>query len=116
MASQGMEPRELLEEDEELHCLLRELDEVIEDFDNGSSSRYGEHLEELKQKNGLGLGVYDSGIDEAESTNPSPGSSLNTSEENIHMPATSSVPKAKLGDTKDLEKYIADLDKELKKM
>ncbi|XP_044538510.1 regulator of cell cycle RGCC-like [Gracilinanus agilis] len=116
MASQGVDPRGL--GDDELHCLLRELDEVIEDFDNGSSSscHYEEHLEELKQRNGLGLGVYDSGIDEAESANPSPGSSLNTSEENIHMPATSSIPKAKLGDTKDLEDYIADLDKELEEM
>ncbi|XP_027732626.1 regulator of cell cycle RGCC-like [Vombatus ursinus] len=114
MASQGVDPRGL--GDDELHCLLRELDEVIRDFDNGSSCQYEEHLEELKQKSGLGLGVYDSGIDEAESTSPSPGSSLNTSEENIHMPATSSVPKAKLGDTKDLEDYIADLDKELEEM
>ncbi|XP_020834595.1 regulator of cell cycle RGCC-like [Phascolarctos cinereus] len=112
MASQCVDPRGL--GDDELRCLLRELDEVIEDFDNGSSCQYEEHLEELKQKNGLG--VYDSGIDEAESTSPSPGSSLNTSEENIHMPATSSIPKAKLGDTKDLEDYIADLDKELEEM
>ncbi|KAM8964802.1 regulator of cell cycle RGCC-like [Sarcophilus harrisii] len=114
MASQGVDPKGL--GDDELRCLLRELDEVIDDFDNGSSCQYEEHLEELKQKNNLGPGVYDSGIDEAESTNPSPGSSLNTSEENIHVPATSTIPKAKLGDTKDLEDYIADLDKELEEM
>ncbi|XP_068918478.1 regulator of cell cycle RGCC-like [Petaurus breviceps papuanus] len=109
MASQGVDPRGL--GDDELHCLLRELDEVIEDFDNGSSCQYEEHLEELKHKSGLSLG-----IDEAESTNPSPGSSLNTIEENIHLAVASSAPRARLGDTKNLEDYIADLDKELEEM
>ncbi|XP_038604176.1 uncharacterized protein LOC119929900 isoform X2 [Tachyglossus aculeatus] len=73
--------------DEELNDLLKEFDEVIQDFDNGSACQYEEHLEELKRQNACS--VYDSGIDELET---------------------------KLGDTRDLENYIADLDKVLADM
>lgn len=50
---------------EELSELLREFDEVMEDFDRGPVSQYQQHLEELKRK--AGQSVYDSGIDELES-------------------------------------------------
>ncbi|RMB98214.1 hypothetical protein DUI87_25117 [Hirundo rustica rustica] len=69
---------------EELSELLREFDEVMEDFDRGPASQYQQHLEELKRK--VGQSVYDSGIDELET---------------------------KLGDTQELEEFIADLDKAL---
>lgn len=50
---------------EELSELLREFEEVMEDFDRGPASQYQQHLEELKRK--AGQSVYDSGIDELES-------------------------------------------------
>ncbi|NWW89742.1 RGCC protein, partial [Rhynochetos jubatus] len=96
---------------EELGDLLRELDEVIEDFDRGPGRQYEQHLEELKRK--AGHNVYDSGIDELESASASPGSSLNSSEEDLNTPAGAHPSKAKLGDTQELEEFIADLDKVL---
>lgn len=50
---------------EELSELLREFEEVMEDFARGPASQYQQHLEELKRK--AGQRVYDSGIDELES-------------------------------------------------
>ncbi|NXA42617.1 RGCC protein, partial [Eudromia elegans] len=91
--------------------LLREFNEVVEDFDRGPAYRYEEHLEELKRK--AGHSVYDSGIDELESTSTSPGSSLSSSEEDLNAPASTHPSKAKLGDTQELEEFIADLDKVL---
>ncbi|XP_014811457.1 PREDICTED: regulator of cell cycle RGCC-like [Calidris pugnax] len=96
---------------EELSDLLREFDEVMEDFDRGPASQYEQHLEELKRK--AGHSVYDSGIDELESTSTSPGSSLNSSEEDLNTPADGYPSKAKLGDMQELEEFIADLDKAL---
>ncbi|NXA93461.1 RGCC protein, partial [Melanocharis versteri] len=96
---------------EELSELLREFDEVMEDFDRGPASQYQQHLEELKRK--TGHSVYDSGIDELESASTSPGSSLNSSEEHLNTPAGTYPAKAKLGDTQELEEFIADLDKAL---
>ncbi|NWW21241.1 RGCC protein, partial [Falcunculus frontatus] len=96
---------------EELSELLREFDEVMEDFDRGPASQYQQHLEELKRK--VGQSVYDSGIDELESASTSPGSSLNSSEEHLNTPADPYPTKAKLGDTQELEEFIADLDKAL---
>nr|XP_031360620.1 regulator of cell cycle RGCC isoform X1 [Lonchura striata domestica]XP_031360621.1 regulator of cell cycle RGCC isoform X1 [Lonchura striata domestica] len=96
---------------EELSELLREFDEVMEDFARGPASQYQQHLEELKRK--AGQRVYDSGIDELESASTSPGSSLNSSEEHLNSPADTYPTKAKLGDTQELEEFIADLDKAL---
>ncbi|NXU85644.1 RGCC protein, partial [Xiphorhynchus elegans] len=96
---------------EELSDLLREFDEVMEDFDRGPACQYQQHLEELKRK--AGHSVYDSGIDELESASTSPGSSLNSSEEHLNTPADVYPTKAKLGDTQELEEFIADLDKAL---
>ncbi|KAM4661063.1 regulator of cell cycle RGCC-like isoform 2-T2 [Amazona ochrocephala] len=99
---------------DELRDLLREFDEVMEDFDRGPTRQYEQHLEELKRK--AGTTVYDSGIDELESTSTSPGSSLNSSEEDLNTPASAYPSKAKLGDTQELEEFIADLDKVLEEM
>ncbi|NXG72803.1 RGCC protein, partial [Baryphthengus martii] len=96
---------------DELSDLLREFEEVMEDFDRGPACQYEQHLEELKRK--AGHSVYDSGIDELESTSTSPGSSLNSSEEDLNTPANTYPSKAKLGDTQELEEFIADLDKAL---
>uniref|UniRef100_A0A8C0EEQ7 Regulator of cell cycle RGCC n=1 Tax=Bubo bubo TaxID=30461 RepID=A0A8C0EEQ7_BUBBB len=92
---------------DELSDLLREFDEVMEDFDRGPACQYEQHLEELKKK--AGHSVYDSGIDELESD-------LNSSEEDLNTPSGRDLtvcfsPLAKLGDTQELEEFIADLDK-----
>uniref|UniRef100_A0A803VGF1 Regulator of cell cycle n=1 Tax=Ficedula albicollis TaxID=59894 RepID=A0A803VGF1_FICAL len=103
---------------EELSELLREFHEVMEDFERGPASQYQQHLQELKRR--AGQSVYDSGIDELESD-------LNSSEEHLNTPAdtfpskgklreTVFFPKAKLGDTQELEEFIADLDKALEEM
>uniref|UniRef100_A0A8C4KCN4 Regulator of cell cycle RGCC-like n=2 Tax=Dromaius novaehollandiae TaxID=8790 RepID=A0A8C4KCN4_DRONO len=99
---------------DDLSDLLREFDEVIEDFDRGPACQYEQHLEDLKRK--MGHSVYDSGIDELESASTSPGSSLNSSEEDLNAPANAYPSKAKLGDTQELEEFIADLDKVLEEM
>ncbi|NWI66721.1 RGCC protein, partial [Todus mexicanus] len=96
---------------EELSDLLQEFEEVMGDFARGPACQYEQHLEELKRK--VGQSVYDSGIDELESTSTSPGSSLNSSEEDLNTPANDYPSKAKLGDTQELEEFIADLDKAL---
>ncbi|KAH1165484.1 hypothetical protein KIL84_023043 [Mauremys mutica] len=96
---------------DDLNDLLREFDEVIEDFDKGEVCQYEQHLEELKRR--TLPSVYDSGIDELESTSTSPGSSLNSSEEDLNTSASIANSKAKLGDTQELEEFIADLDKVL---
>ncbi|NXE54855.1 RGCC protein, partial [Casuarius casuarius] len=96
---------------DDLSDLLREFDEVIEDFDRGPACQYEQHLEDLKRK--TGHSVYDSGIDELESASTSPGSSLNSSKEDLNAPANAYPSKAKLGDTQELEEFIADLDKVL---
>ncbi|XP_054025564.1 regulator of cell cycle RGCC [Dryobates pubescens] len=99
---------------DELGELLREFEEVMEDFERGPACQYEQHLQELKKK--AGHSVYDSGIDELESTSTSPGSSLNSSEEDLNTPANTYPTKAKLGDTQELEEFIADLDKALEEM
>ncbi|XP_010185347.1 PREDICTED: regulator of cell cycle RGCC-like, partial [Mesitornis unicolor] len=96
---------------DELSDLLREFEEVIEDFGKGPARQYEQHLEELKRK--AGQSVYDSGIEELESTSASPGSSLSSSEEDLNTPAGAYPQKAKLGDTQELDEFIADLDKAL---
>ncbi|XP_069504781.1 regulator of cell cycle RGCC-like [Ambystoma mexicanum] len=99
--------------DEDLDNLLKEFDEAIMDFDRGPC-QYEEHLEQLKRRNVPS--ICDSGIDESESASTSPGSSLNSSEENLTTQAAPPTSKAKLGDTRELEDFIADLDKVLEGM
>ncbi|XP_019395886.1 PREDICTED: regulator of cell cycle RGCC-like [Crocodylus porosus] len=99
---------------DDLNDLLREFDEVIEDFDNGEACQYEQHLEDMKRRTASSM--YDSGIDELESASTSLGSSLNSSEEDLNTKAKASDSKAKLGDTQELEDFIADLDKVLEEM
>ncbi|XP_075576881.1 regulator of cell cycle RGCC-like [Pelecanus crispus] len=99
---------------DELSELLREFVEVMEDFDRGPACQYQQHLEELKRK--AGHSVFHGGTEELESASASPGSSLNSSEEDLNTPANAYSSKAKLGDTQELEEFIADLDKVLEEM
>ncbi|KAH0630748.1 hypothetical protein JD844_003931 [Phrynosoma platyrhinos] len=69
---------------EYLDDLLMEFDQVVQDFDKGAPSQYEHHLAELKRQ--ALPSTYDSGIDDLET---------------------------KLGDTQELEEFIADLDKVL---
>ncbi|NXL52360.1 RGCC protein, partial [Podilymbus podiceps] len=96
---------------DELGDLLREFDEVVEALGRGPGGRSEQRPEQLRRT--AGHGVYDSGIDELESTGTSPGSSLSSSEEDLNTPANAYPSKAKLGDTQELEEFIADLDKVL---
>ncbi|XP_075429734.1 regulator of cell cycle RGCC-like [Ascaphus truei] len=96
---------------EDLAHTLREFDDALQDFERGPCD-YGERLEQLKRRQ---PGSCDSGISDLESGSSSQGSSLSTSEENLNHSTTtpSHRPKAKLGDTRELENLIADLDKVL---
>lgn len=49
-------------------------------------------------------------------TSTSPASSLNSSEEDLNTHTGPYSSKAKLGDTQELEEFIADLDKVLEEM
>ncbi|XP_060105414.1 regulator of cell cycle RGCC-like [Heteronotia binoei] len=97
-----------------LDDFLLEFDQVVQDFDKGEASQYEQHLEELKRRTLPSL--YDSGIDDSDSNSTTPGSSLNTSEEDLNIPATTTCSTAKLGDTRELEDFIADLDRVLEEM
>ncbi|NXE30628.1 RGCC protein, partial [Ardeotis kori] len=96
---------------EELHDLLRELDQVMEDFERGPARRYEQHLEEARRR--AARGPCHGGLDELQRASASPGSSLSSSEEDLNTPADTYPSKAKLGDTQELEEFIADLDKAL---
>ncbi|XP_075291945.1 regulator of cell cycle RGCC-like isoform X2 [Opisthocomus hoazin] len=82
---------------DELGELLREFEEVMEELE-GPRRRAGH------------------GVDELGSTGTSPGSSLSSSEEDLNTPASTHPSRAKLGDTQELEEFIADLDKVLEEM
>ncbi|NXV36608.1 RGCC protein, partial [Rissa tridactyla] len=99
---------------DELSDLLREFDEVMEDFDRGPACQYEQHLEELKRK--AGHSVYDSGIDELESESGAGEGGVHW--DGVALGALGDLtvcfsPLAKLGDTQELEEFIADLDKAL---
>ncbi|XP_053129301.1 regulator of cell cycle RGCC-like [Hemicordylus capensis] len=99
---------------DDLDNFLAEFDQVVQDFDKGEPCQYQQHLEELKRR--TLPSIYDSGIDDSESNSTSPGSSLNTSEEDLNTPASVSYSTAKLGDTQELEDFIADLDRVLEEL
>ncbi|XP_043913401.1 regulator of cell cycle RGCC-like [Protopterus annectens] len=112
MASERLQSTVCQEED--FDALLKEFDVVLEDFQSPFDQKqmqYEQHLQEMKLLVTNSNKFIDS--EESDSGNSSPGSSLNCSEENLNVPP---VTKAKLGDTKDLEDFIADLDKELAEM
>ncbi|XP_069752140.1 regulator of cell cycle RGCC-like [Narcine bancroftii] len=101
--------------EEEFDALLSEFNGVIDDL--SCPARTGAQYEDLvNQKTRMGVtGAVDSGIDDLESTRSSAGSSLNCSVEKLNSMDTTTT-KAKLGDTKDLEDFIADLDQTLAEM
>nr|XP_005992951.1 PREDICTED: regulator of cell cycle RGCC-like [Latimeria chalumnae] len=95
---------------DELDDLLQEFDTVVQDFHSPIEKRhfqYDEHLEKLKRKNVSS--ISDNGVEEFDSGRSSPGSSLNSSEESLNTITLQPAPKAKLGDTRELGEFIADL-------
>ncbi|KAJ8349980.1 hypothetical protein SKAU_G00251100 [Synaphobranchus kaupii] len=118
---------QFLEEDDDLNAVLCEFDAVIEDFTSPVEKRhfrYDEHLKTMKRRSSAS--VSDSGISDSESAESLNRNSLSFSDEKLNSPspvfspmspcASITLPKAKLGDTKDLEDFIADLDKTLASM
>ncbi|XP_071782479.1 regulator of cell cycle RGCC isoform X2 [Centroberyx gerrardi] len=113
-------------EEEDLSDVLGEFDAVIEDFTSPVEKRhfrYDEHLKTMKRRSSAS--VSDSGISDSESAESLNRNSFSFSDERLNSPtvlspATTSPPlmspKAKLGDTKELEDFIADLDKTLASM
>ncbi|XP_036403457.1 regulator of cell cycle RGCC-like isoform X2 [Megalops cyprinoides] len=104
----------------ELGELLQEFHCVMEEFRVPSQSNphvYEDHLKQAKQRNEMSDGVSDSGIEDSDySRDQSLGSSLNTSEEELNTAGMTMAPKAKLGDTGDLQSFIESLDRELAEM
>ncbi|KAM4665017.1 regulator of cell cycle RGCC-like [Discoglossus pictus] len=99
---------------EDLALTLREFDEALHDFFKGPC----ESEERLKQLKMRLLTSSDSGISDTESFTSSKASSRSTSEVNLTHCTPNAGPqtKAKLGDTRELEDFIANLDKVLNDM
>ncbi|XP_061735641.1 regulator of cell cycle RGCC [Nerophis ophidion] len=110
----------------DLDDVLWEFDAVIEDFTSPLEKchfRYDEHLRTVKRRSSAS--VSDSGISDTDSADSLNRNSFSLSDERLHSPTgpspmptspTLMSPKPKLGDTKDLEDFIADLDKTLESM
>uniref|UniRef100_A0A3Q0QNB5 Regulator of cell cycle n=1 Tax=Amphilophus citrinellus TaxID=61819 RepID=A0A3Q0QNB5_AMPCI len=109
---------------EDLNDVLCEFDAVIEDFTSPVEKRhfrYDEHLKTMKRRSSAS--VSDSGISDTESAESLNRNSFSFSDERLNSPTmlspTTSTspplmsPKPKLGDTKELEDFIADLDRTL---
>ncbi|XP_067145779.1 regulator of cell cycle RGCC isoform X1 [Apteryx mantelli] len=117
----------LLEDGGELAEALGEFDAVLEDFSCPPARRrfhYGEHLERMKRRSSASVSDG-SGLSDSESADSLYRNSFSFSDEKLNSPTTStpSLPspsvtpcKAKLGDTKELEDFIADLDRTLASM
>ncbi|XP_027328141.1 regulator of cell cycle RGCC [Anas acuta] len=121
----GRRPAELPEEEEgDLAEALGEFEAVLEDFACPAGRRrfhYGEHLERMKRRSSAST----SDLSDSESADSLYRNSLSLSDEKLNSPtaSTPSLPspsvtpcKAKLGDTKELEEFIADLDRTLASM
>ncbi|KAJ0005438.1 hypothetical protein NQD34_015332 [Periophthalmus magnuspinnatus] len=112
--------------EEDLDDVLGEFDAVIEDFTSPIEKRhfrYDEHLKTMKRRSSAS--VSDSGISDSESAESLNRNSFSFSDERLNSPTglpsnptspTLMSPKPKLGDTKELEDFIADLDKTLESM
>jgi len=110
----------------DLTDVLCEFDAVIEDFTSPVEKRhfrYDEHLKTMKRRSSAS--VSDSGISDSESAESLNRNSFSFSDERLNSPTvfspattspTLTSPKAKLGDTKELEDFIADLDRTLASM
>ncbi|KAG7241766.1 hypothetical protein INR49_024877 [Caranx melampygus] len=109
--------------EQELGDLLQEFQDVVEELKAPPQSKphaYQRVLQEAKSRMGLGddSGVEDSDYSEYQTeqgycSEASLGNSLNTSEEELHTAGITLAPKAKLGDTRELESFIDMLDREL---
>ncbi|CAJ1058088.1 regulator of cell cycle RGCC [Xyrichtys novacula] len=103
--------------DLDLNELLQEFQDVVEELKAPSHSRphaYQRVLLEAKSRTAL---ADDSSVDDSDyGSEASLGNSLNTSEEELHTAGISLAPKAKLGDTSELENFINMLDQELAEM
>ncbi|KAL4608837.1 regulator of cell cycle RGCC-like [Arapaima gigas] len=105
--------------DTELSEVLFEFDAVIEDFTSPVERRhfsYEEHLKNMKRLSSSSTGDSDS----AESFGRHSFSDEKLSSPTVFSPvcvsSSTPLPKAKLGDTKELEDFIADLDKTIESM
>ncbi|XP_062437398.1 regulator of cell cycle RGCC [Rhea pennata] len=117
----------LLEDGGELAEALGEFDAVLQDFSCPPGRRrfhYGEHLERMKRRSSASVSDG-SGLSDSESADSLCRNSFSFSDEKLNSPtaSTPSLPspsvtpcKAKLGDTKELEDFIADLDRTLASM
>ncbi|XP_070327277.1 regulator of cell cycle RGCC [Odocoileus virginianus] len=106
---------------------LCEFDAVLADFASPFHERhfhYEEHLERMKRRSSASVSDS-SGFSDSESAESLYRNSFSFSDEKLNSPTDStsallcpSVParKAKLGDTKELEDFIADLDRTLASM
>ncbi|KAK2515070.1 regulator of cell cycle RGCC isoform X2 [Columba livia] len=106
---------------------LGEFDAVLAEFSCPAGRRrffYGEHLERMKRRSS-GSVSDGSGLSDSESADSLYRNSFSFSDEKLNSPSVSapSLPspsvtpcKAKLGDTKELEDFIADLDRTLASM
>ncbi|CAK6956434.1 regulator of cell cycle RGCC-like [Scomber scombrus] len=101
----------------ELGELLQEFQDVVEELKAPPQRKphvYQQVLKEAKSRAVLG---DDSGVEDSDySSEASLGNSLNTSEEELHTAGITLAPKAKLGDTRELENFIDMLDRELAEM
>ncbi|XP_040003910.1 regulator of cell cycle RGCC isoform X2 [Xiphias gladius] len=124
MKSPKLKPQAKFVNDEDLSDVLCEFDAVIEDFTSPVDKRhfrYDEHLKTMKRRSSAS--VSDSGISDSESAESLNRNSFSFSDERLNSPTVLSPaaagaprlmsPKPKLGDTKELEDFIADLDRTL---
>ncbi|XP_030614738.1 regulator of cell cycle RGCC [Archocentrus centrarchus] len=127
MKSPKLKPQAKFINEEDLNDVLCEFDAVIEDFTSPVEKRhfrYDEHLKTMKRRSSAS--VSDSGISDTESAESLNRNSFSFSDERLNSPTmlspTTSTspplmsPKPKLGDTKELEDFIADLDRTLESM
>uniref|UniRef100_A0AAQ4P3A4 Regulator of cell cycle n=1 Tax=Gasterosteus aculeatus aculeatus TaxID=481459 RepID=A0AAQ4P3A4_GASAC len=123
MKSSKLKPQARFVNQEDLSDVLCEFDAVMEDFTSPVEKRhfrYDEHLKTMKRRSSAS--VSDSGISDSESAESLNRNSFSFSDERLNSPTVFSPttgtpplmsPKPKLGDTKDLEDFIADLDRTL---
>ncbi|XP_037542546.1 regulator of cell cycle RGCC [Nematolebias whitei] len=122
MKSPKLKSRATFTHQEDLSDVLCEFDAVIEDFTSPVEKRhfrYDEHLKTMKRSSS------ESGASDSDSAESQNRNSFSFSDERLDSPpmlspATTSPPlmspKPKLGDTKELEDFIADLDRTLESM
>ncbi|KAJ8015004.1 hypothetical protein DPEC_G00021640 [Dallia pectoralis] len=105
----------------ELNDLLQEFADVVEELREPSQSvpcAYEQLLSEAKRRTGPGDAdsvVSDCCVEDTSdySSEVSLGNSLNSSEEELHTAGITLTPKARMGDTADLQRFIDSLDQEL---